>query len=73
MKVLRQINKSREGNDCWIDETYALCEWLDVYYILYHWKVTGWNSSEEVRVVNEPTRDKEEIEKQWKRLIKEKL
>lgn len=41
MKILRQINKSREGNDCWIDETYAMCEWLGVYYILYHWKVTG--------------------------------
>lgn len=69
--VLRQINKSREGNDCWIDETYTLCEWLGVYYILYHWKVTGWNNREDVRVVNEPTRDTEVIEEQWKRLIKE--
>ena len=44
MKILKQINKSREGNDCWIDETYTMCEWLEVYYILYHWKVTGWNN-----------------------------
>ena len=73
MKVLRQINKSREGNDCWIDETYAMCEWLGVYYILYHWKVTGWDNREEVRVVNEPTRNKEVVDKQWKCLIKEKL
>lgn len=73
MKVLRQINKSREGNDCWIDETYTLCEWLEVYYILYHRKVTGWNSYEEVCVIDEPTRDKEVIDKQWKSLIKERL
>ena len=73
MKVLRQINKSREGNDCRIDETYTMCEWLEVYYILYHWKVTGWNDCEEVRIVNKPTRDKEVIEKQWKYLIEEKI
>lgn len=24
MKVLSKINTSREGNDCWIDEVYAL-------------------------------------------------
>ena len=71
MKILRQVNKSRMGNDCWIDETYTMCEWLGVYYILYHWKVTGWDNREEVRVVNEPSRDKEVVDEQWKRLIKE--
>lgn len=65
MKILKQINKSREGNDCWIDETYTMCEWLEVYYILYHWKVTGWNNCGEVRVINEPTRNKEVVDKQW--------
>ena len=73
MKILRQINKSRESNDCLIDETYTMCEWLGVYYILYHWKVTGWDNREEVRVVNEPMRNKEVVDKQWKCLIKEKL
>lgn len=73
MQILRQINKSREGNDCWIDETYTMCEWLGVYYILYHLKVTGWNSCEEVRVVDEPTRSEEVIDKQWKNLIKGRL
>lgn len=73
MKILKQINKSHEGNDCRIDETYIMCEWLGVYYILYHWKVTGWDNCEEVRVVNEPTRNKEVIDKQWKSLIKERL
>ena len=71
--IVKQINKSREGNDCWIDETYTMCEWLGVYYILYHWKVTGWDNREEVRVVSEPTRNKEEANKQWGYLIKENL
>ena len=73
MKILRQINKSREGNDCWIDETYTMCEWLGIYYILHHQKVSGWNNCEKVSVVNEPTQNKEEIDKQWKCLIKEAL
>ena len=71
MKVLRQINKSHEGNDCWIDETYSLCEWCEVYYILYHWKATGWCNKELVHIVNEPTRDKEIVDQQLKQLIKE--
>lgn len=73
MKVLRQINKSREGNDCWIDETYTLCEWCEIYYIIHHWKVTGWSSDERVEIVNEPTRSKEVVDKQWKCLIKNHL
>ena len=71
MKILRQINKSHEGNDCWIDETYTLCEWCEVYYILYHWKATGWSNKELAYVVNEPTRDKAIVDQQWKQLIKE--
>ena len=74
MKILRQINKSREGNDCWIDETYTMCEWLGVYYIIHHWKVSGWgDDGGRIEIVTEPTYDKEIIDKQWKCLIKEKL
>lgn len=73
MKVLSQINKSQEGNDCWIYEAYTMCEWLGVYYILHHWKVIGYDCREEVHVVNKPTRNKEVIDKQWECLIKERL
>ena len=71
IKILKQNNKSREGNDCWIDETYVMCEWFGVYYILYHWKVTGWDNREKVCVINEPTRNKEAVDKQWECLIEE--
>lgn len=73
MKIIKQINKSREGNDCWIDETYTMCEWCDIYYIIHHWKVSGWDSREEVNIVSEPTCDKKEADKQWRRIIKEEL
>ena len=73
MNIIKQISKSREGNDCWIDEAYIMCEWCDIYYIIHLWKVTGWSSQEEVNIVREPTRDKEEADKQWSRIIKEEL
>lgn len=73
MEIIKQINKSREGNDCWIDETYTMCQWCDIYYIIHHWKVSGWGSREEVNIVSEPTYDKKEVDKQWRRIIKEEL
>ena len=73
MKIIKQINKSREGNDCWIDEAYTMCEWCDIYYIIHHWKVSGWSDREEVNIVTEPTYDKKEADKQWRRIIKEEL
>ena len=73
MNIVKQIGKCREGNDCWIDEAYTMCEWCDIYYIIHHWKVTGWDSREEVNIVSEPTRDKEEADKQWRSIIKEEL
>ena len=51
MNVISTTEVSREGNDCYIEESYSLVEQFGVYAVIQFYKVTGWSSCEEVNVI----------------------
>ena len=51
MNVISTTEVSREGNDCYIEESYSLVEQFGVYAVIRFYKVTGWSSCEEVNVI----------------------
>lgn len=69
MKVISTTNVSREGNDCYIEESYSLVEQFGVYSVIRFYKVTGWSSCEEVTVLI-TTCDKVEAGKKYKEYCK---
>ena len=49
MKIIAQTDLSREGNDCWINETVMLCEeFNDMYFVLSIEKVSGWSDYKDI-------------------------
>lgn len=68
IKILGYLDKSRHGNDCRINESYAFCTCFDMYFILHIWKVTGWSKQEEVYLVCDPSLNITDIHNKWKEL-----
>ena len=58
MNILARTDLSREGNDCWINESVILCEEFNLYFVLSIKKVSGWSDYQEVRLVGEITDNK---------------
>lgn len=69
MKIISTTNVSREGNDCYIEESYSLVEQFGVYAVIKFYKVAGWSSCEEVSVLI-TTGDKAEAGKKYKEYCK---
>jgi hypothetical protein len=63
MKIIFTTNVSREGNDCYIEESYSLVEQFGVYAVIKFYKVSGWSSCEEVTVVITTTNKAEACKK----------
>lgn len=69
MNVISTTNVSREGNDCYIEESYSLVEQFGVYAVIQVYKVSGWSSCEEVNVII-ATSDKATAAKKYKEYCK---
>ena len=67
MKILSQTDLSREGNDCWINETLMLCEeFNDMYFVLSVEKVVGWSDYKDIRILDGMGYSKEYAIKKYK-------
>ena len=67
MKILAQTDLSREGNDCWINETIMLCEEFDaIYFTISIEKVVGWRDYRDVRIFNDAQYTKNYAIKKYK-------
>jgi hypothetical protein len=58
MNVISKTEKSREGNDCWINEALYLCEEYDMYFVLKVTKINGWPNYKDISVVCNATPEK---------------
>lgn len=56
MKIIFTVNTSREGNDCYIQETVSLVEQFGIYAIITCQKISGWYEYESI-FVNQTTSD----------------
>ena len=68
IKILGYLDKSRHGNDCLINESYAFCTCFDMYFILRIWKVTGWSSQKDAYLVCDPSSNIKVVNDKWKEL-----
>lgn len=59
MNILKQITKDREGNDCWIYETFAVVKSSDSLFLVHHQKVTGYFENESMNSIM--VEDKEDL------------
>ena len=67
MKIISQTDLSREGNDCWINETIMLCEdFNDMYFVLSIKKVDGWSDYKDIQILNGMVYSKEDAIKKYK-------
>jgi hypothetical protein len=69
MTILSTTDVSREGNDCYIQESYFLVEQFGLYSIIKFYKVTGWSDYEEVTILI-ATSDKTDAGKKYKEYCK---
>ena len=67
MNIVKQTNLSREGNDCWIDESVALCEEFGLYFVLVTRKVSGWSDYQDVTIASDITDSMREAMKTYKK------
>ena len=67
MNIILQTDLSREGNDCWINESVILCEQFNLYFVLLIIKVSAWSDIQEVRLLCEPTDNKSEAASVYKK------
>ena len=58
MNVISKTENSREGNDCWINESLYLCEEYDMYFVLKVTKISGWPDHKDISVIGEATESK---------------
>lgn len=65
MNIIFTVNTSREGNDCYIQETVSLIEQFGIYAIITCQKISGWFEGEDV-IVNQVTSDRELALKMFK-------
>lgn len=68
MKVLGFLDKSRCGNDCYINEGYSFCESYGMYFIILTLEVTGWVNTKEVRILHPPTNNIKTVHAKWEEL-----
>ena len=68
MKVLGYLDKSRYGNDCYINESYSLCECFGMYFIVKIWKVSGWVYATQIDIVTHPSDSINTVMKTWEEL-----
>ena len=64
MRIISTTDISREGNDCYINESISLVEQFGIYIVLNFYKVHGWSEREEVNVLKH-TNDIEEAKKAY--------
>ncbi len=69
MNVISATIVSREGNDCYIEESYSLVEQFGLYAVIKFYKVRGWSDYEEVSVLFTSS-DKVEAGKKYKEYCK---
>lgn len=50
MNILKTTDRSRYGNDCYINETVSLVEQFGMYAVITCRKVTGWSEEETICV-----------------------
>ena len=67
MEIIRQTDLSREGNDCYINETVMVCKQFDLYFVLRVVKVVGWSDYSEVIVESDLLKTEKEANKIYKR------
>ena len=67
MNIISQTDLSREGNDCWINESIILCEQFNLYFVLKIIKVSGWSDIQEMGIPCEPTENKSEAMRIYKK------
>lgn len=65
MKILGYLDKSRYGNDCYIFESYSLCECFGIYFILKVYKVSGWCDAEDIHTITDPSDNINVVMKKW--------
>ena len=65
MKILGYLDKSRYGNDCYINESYSLCECFGIYFILKVYKVFGWCDDEDIHTITDPSDNIDVVMKKW--------
>lgn len=68
MKILGYLDKSRYGNDCYINEAYSLCKCFEMYFILKIYKVFGWIDIEEIYTITDPSDNINIVMKKWEEL-----
>ena len=69
MKVISTTEVSREGNDCYIEESYSLVEQFSVFAVIQVYRVSGWAWRQEVNVLI-TTSDEAEAAKKYKEYCK---
>ncbi len=55
MNIIKTVDTSRLGNDCYINEAVSLVEQFGIYAIILCQKVTGWVEREEIFVAQTTT------------------
>ena len=50
MKIIKTMDTSRPGNDCYINETVSLVEQFGLYAIIHCQKVDGWYDEKSISV-----------------------
>ena len=66
MNIISQTDLSREGNDCWINESVILCEEFNLYFVPRIMEVSGWSDYQDVSLLCEPTDNKSEAANVYK-------
>ena len=67
MNVISKTENSREGNDCWINESLYLCEEYDMYFVLKVTKISGWPDHKDISVIGEATESKSRAIRDYKK------
>lgn len=67
MRIVASVDKSREGNDCFINESISILEEFGIYSVIVCCKVTGWDDRE-IMYTAETSSDYEKIKAKYKEL-----
>lgn len=70
MEIISTTDVSREGNDCYLEQSFTLVKQFGVYAVIFISRAGGWASHEEVRVLIATT-DADEARKLYKEKCKE--
>lgn len=63
MRVISTTDLSREGNDCYSQESISLVEQFGIYAIIKYLRVPGWPDKEQVEVIFSCDKCGEAVEK----------